>query len=148
MGMVTMGLISVAAVSAILLFALMLPAGLTSIGLTALFFGFAFACGLVAPSALRLSGWGSAEPQESEANLDRATDYEESTSTPTKSVLDEKHAERQLLEAIRREGQITPIKAALETTLTVAEADRLLSDLAKGGHLEVHVEEGRLLYSL
>ena len=38
--------------------------------------------------------------------------------------------------------------AALETTLTVEEADRMLSDLAAKGHLEVRVERGRLLYSL
>jgi hypothetical protein len=62
--------------------------------------------------------------------------------------LDEKSAERQLLEAIDRHGEITPIRAALETSLTVAEADRMLSLLAKGGYLEVQVEGGKLLYSL
>ena len=30
----------------------------------------------------------------------------------------------------------------------VAEADRMLSELAKGGHLEVRVEGGKLLYEL
>ena len=60
----------------------------------------------------------------------------------------EKRAERQLLEAIDRHGEITPARAALETTLTVAEADRMLSELAKGGHLEVRVEGGKLLYGL
>jgi hypothetical protein len=35
-----------------------------------------------------------------------------------------------------------------ETPLTVAEADRMLSELAKGGHLEVRVEGGKLLYGL
>ena len=38
--------------------------------------------------------------------------------------------------------------AALETSLTVEEADRLLSALATKGHLGVTVEHGRLLYSL
>jgi hypothetical protein len=40
------------------------------------------------------------------------------------------------------------VRAALETTLTVAEADRMLSELAQGGHLEVRVEGGKLLYGL
>jgi hypothetical protein len=30
----------------------------------------------------------------------------------------------------------------------VAEADRMLSELAKGGYLEVRVEGGKLLYDL
>jgi len=68
--------------------------------------------------------------------------------TPAVTSLDEKSAERQLLEAIDRHGEITPIRAALETSLTVAEADRMLSLLAKGGYLEVQVEGGKLLYSL
>jgi hypothetical protein len=38
--------------------------------------------------------------------------------------------------------------AALETSLTVEESDRMLSALAAKGHLEVRVEHGRLLYSL
>ncbi len=61
---------------------------------------------------------------------------------------EDKEAERQLLEAIDRHGQITPVRAALETPLTAAEADRMLSDLAKGGHLEVRTEGGKLLYGL
>ncbi len=35
---------------------------------------------------------------------------------------------------------------ALKTSLTVAEADRMPSDLAKGGHLEGRAEGGELLY--
>ena len=35
---------------------------------------------------------------------------------------------------------------ALETSLTVGEADRILSALAAKGHLQVTVEHGRLLY--
>ena len=59
----------------------------------------------------------------------------------------ERQNERQVLEAIERHGEITPARAALETTLTVAEADRILSDLAKAGHLEVKVAGGQLVYS-
>jgi hypothetical protein len=37
---------------------------------------------------------------------------------------------------------------ALETSLSVTEADRMLSALAAKGHLEVSVAPGRLMYSL
>lgn len=60
----------------------------------------------------------------------------------------EKPAERQLLEAIDSNGEITPARAALQTSLTVDEAEQLLSDLAHRGHLEVRVEGSKLVYSL
>jgi DNA-binding IclR family transcriptional regulator len=56
--------------------------------------------------------------------------------------------ERELLEALARHGEITPARAALETTLSVSEADRMLSELAKNGHIEVRAREGRLGYAL
>ncbi|AHY45905.1 Hypothetical Protein RradSPS_0622 [Rubrobacter radiotolerans] len=57
--------------------------------------------------------------------------------------------ERELLSAIREnDGSITPTEAALETSLTVTEADGMLSELASGGHLNVRSEEGSLVYSL
>ena len=59
-----------------------------------------------------------------------------------------RHPERQLLEAIERRGEITPTRAALETTLTVHEADRMLSDLAEQGHLNIRAENGKLVYTL
>lgn len=56
--------------------------------------------------------------------------------------------EKEVLEALRRRGELAVAGAALETSLTVEEADRMLSALAAKGHLEVRVERGRLLYSL
>jgi hypothetical protein len=56
--------------------------------------------------------------------------------------------ERELLEALRREGELTPARAAMETSLTVAEADKMLKELAEGGHLEVRVRGGGLFYAL
>jgi hypothetical protein len=56
--------------------------------------------------------------------------------------------ERELLEALRREGELTPARAAMETSLTVAEADKMLRELVEGGHLEVRVRGGGLFYSL
>jgi hypothetical protein len=60
----------------------------------------------------------------------------------------EEMKERELLEALARHGEISPALAALETSLTVAEANRMLSDLANSGHVEVRVRGGRLGYAL
>lgn len=57
--------------------------------------------------------------------------------------------ERELLSAIRENGGvITPAEAAMETSLTVKEADRILSELASGGHLMVESRRGSLFYAL
>jgi hypothetical protein len=56
--------------------------------------------------------------------------------------------EKDLLEALRREGELTPTRAAMETSLSVAEADAMLKELAEGGHLEVRVHGGGLFYAL
>lgn len=57
--------------------------------------------------------------------------------------------ERELLTALRDNGgSITPTEAALETSLTVREADSMLSELASGGHLKVESRNGALFYAL
>jgi hypothetical protein len=57
--------------------------------------------------------------------------------------------ERELLSAIRQNGgRITAAEAAMETSLTVREADRMLTELASGGHLSVESESGTLFYGL
>ena len=56
--------------------------------------------------------------------------------------------ERELLQALRERGELTPAEAAMDTSLTVAEADKMLKELAEGGHLEVRVRGGGLFYSL
>lgn len=53
----------------------------------------------------------------------------------------EKPAEKQLLEVVERKGEI-------KTPLTVDEAERLLSELAQRGHLDVRVEGSKLVYPL
>jgi hypothetical protein len=59
----------------------------------------------------------------------------------------ERVKEKKLLRALGRRGKLTAVEAALETSLTVEEANRMLFDLAARGHLEVTVEHGKLLYS-
>jgi hypothetical protein len=56
--------------------------------------------------------------------------------------------ERELLGALRDHGELTPAQVAMETSLTVQEADEMLQRLAEGGHLQVRVRGGGLFYSL
>jgi hypothetical protein len=63
----------------------------------------------------------------------------------TSSVDDREH---ELLGALREHGELTPARVAMETSLTVAEADRRLKELAEGGHLEVRARGGGLFYAL
>jgi capsular polysaccharide biosynthesis protein len=58
----------------------------------------------------------------------------------------ERIKEKKLLEALDRRGKLTAVEAALETGLTVDDANRILSDLANRGHLEFDIEGGKLLY--
>ena len=66
----------------------------------------------------------------------------------TGSAAAEAAREKELLRALASRGELTVAGAALETSLTVEEAERMLSALAAKGHLEVRVARGRLLYSL
>ena len=64
------------------------------------------------------------------------------------AIAGEDRKEKELLEALERRGEITAARAALETSLSVAEADERLSSLAENGHVQVHARDGRLAYSL
>lgn len=56
--------------------------------------------------------------------------------------------EKELLGALHRRGELTPAQAAMETSLTVADADRMLEELAAKGYLEVRVRGGGIFYGL
>ncbi|HET7478280.1 MAG TPA: hypothetical protein VFJ72_02065 [Rubrobacteraceae bacterium] len=57
--------------------------------------------------------------------------------------------EKQLLMAMRKAGgSITPVEAALETSLTVDEAEEVLSRFAGQGYLRVESVDGNLYYTL
>jgi hypothetical protein len=56
--------------------------------------------------------------------------------------------ERELLRALQSKGELTPAQAAMETSLSVNEADEMLKDLAAKGHLDVRVRGGGLFYGL
>ena len=60
----------------------------------------------------------------------------------------EEERERELLGAIRESGEISAAAAAARTSLTVAEADGMLRELAENGHLEVVARGGAIFYAL
>jgi hypothetical protein len=62
--------------------------------------------------------------------------------------LENERKEKELLKALARHGEITAAGAALETSLSVSEADRMLSGLARDGHVQVRARQGRLGYAL
>ena len=113
------------------------------------FFGVAFACGAATPTAVSLLKGRGPETRTDLAAETSLTDRAAARPALARAAKgrDEGHAEQQLLEAIERHGEITPARAALETSLSVAEADRMLCELAEKGHLEVRAREGKLVYS-
>lgn len=62
--------------------------------------------------------------------------------------LSEDHKEKELLGAMERRGELTPARAAMETSLSVAESDRMLGDFANKGYLVARVSAGSLVYAL
>ena len=57
--------------------------------------------------------------------------------------------EKELLLALGRCGKLTAVEAALESSLSVEEAERMLQEeLAAKGQLEVSIEHGKLHYAL
>jgi hypothetical protein len=109
------------------------------------FFAVAFVCGVATPTALGLLRGGASEPRKELAS--RRSRRAEAVLEGSAARHDAGQVERHLLEAIERHGEITPARAALDTALTVAEADRMLGELAQKGYLEVRAREGKLVYS-
>ena len=56
--------------------------------------------------------------------------------------------EKELLRALERHEEITAARAALETSLSVSEAEEMLAKLASGGHVKVRAHDGTLAYAL
>ena len=143
------------AVALVAIFALLTTGFLGNLSLAFLcWVAFALAWGLAAPTARLLLGrfWEAWERHVEGLQGQRADRRGPalavgSVAAPAAKGSGEKDAERQLLEAIERHGEVTAARVALETTLTVAEADRRLRELAEKGHLEVNARDGKLVYS-
>lgn len=65
-----------------------------------------------------------------------------------KSLTPPMTGEQKILRAVYEGEGITPAEAAMEASIPVKEAHRMLSELASGGHLKVESEDGMLVYSL
>jgi hypothetical protein len=59
----------------------------------------------------------------------------------------ERVSEKKILRAIGRRGKLTAVQASLDTRLSAEESRRILEELAFAGHLQVTVEDGKILYS-
>ena len=113
-----------------------------SLGLVFVFGAFVF--GILAPPGTLVISFGLMIPAVAliATALQEASKRRRALSPPA-------NGERELLSAIRDNGgSITPAEAAMETSLTVRDADRMLSELAGGGHLSVESAGGTLRYSL
>jgi uncharacterized membrane protein len=121
------------------------PEGLdyVKVGLGLVFVFGAFVFGILSPPGTLVVSFGPMIPAVAllASALQEANKRRRAVQPPDK--------ERELLSAIRDNGgAITPAEAAMETSLTVREADRMLSELAGGGHLSVESAGGTLRYSL
>lgn len=70
------------------------------------------------------------------------------TDEPQALPPNESDKEKELLKALERHGEITATRAALETSLSVAEAEEMLSGLANDGHVRVSANGGTLAYAM
>jgi len=64
------------------------------------------------------------------------------------AVVGSEGSERELLEALREYGELTPTSAAMLTPLTTTEAAKTLEKLAREGHLEAWARDGAIAYAL
>jgi hypothetical protein len=113
-----------------------------SLGLVFVFGAFVF--GILAPPGTLVVSFGLMIPA-----VALLADAIQDAARRRRAISPPANRERELLSAIRDNGgSITPAEAAMETSLTVKEADQMLSELAGGGHLSVESAGGTLRYSL
>jgi ATP/maltotriose-dependent transcriptional regulator MalT len=65
-----------------------------------------------------------------------------------RAVPDEREKEKELLGALEERGEITPVTAAISTSLTADEAAEMLEGMKGKGYLQLRVEEGLPTYVL
>jgi DNA-binding CsgD family transcriptional regulator len=90
-----------------------------------------FAFGTVIPAILLWQSLRLLSPREGVRSMPSATDKE-----------------KELLGALAERGELTPITAAMRTSLTAAEAAVMLEELARNGHLRLLVDDGVQAYAL
>jgi ATP/maltotriose-dependent transcriptional regulator MalT len=65
-----------------------------------------------------------------------------------RGVPGEREKEKELLRALEERVELTPATAAMQTSLTVDEASRILDKLTANGHVQVLNQDGILAYTL
>lgn len=65
-----------------------------------------------------------------------------------RALPDEGDREQELLGALEERGEITPVTAAISTSLTADEASKMLEELTAKGYLQLQIEEGIPTYAL
>ena len=65
-----------------------------------------------------------------------------------RSLPDERDKEKEILGAIEKRGEISPVTAAISTSLTADEASKMLEKLTTKGYLQLRVENGPQTYVL
>ena len=65
-----------------------------------------------------------------------------------RTVPDDREKEKELLGALEEHRELTPAEAALRTSLTVDEAQKMLEGLARKGHLDPKTDHGSTSYAL
>ena len=65
-----------------------------------------------------------------------------------RALPDERDKEKELLAALEERGEISPVTAAISTSLTADEATKMLEKLTSKGYLQPRVEEGPQTYTL
>jgi DNA-binding NarL/FixJ family response regulator len=65
-----------------------------------------------------------------------------------RAISSAKDKENELLEALAKRGEVTPITAAIRTSLTADEAAAMLEELAGKGYLQLRVAEGIQAYAI
>ena len=64
-----------------------------------------------------------------------------------RTVAGSRGKEKELLNALEERGELTPATAAMQTSLTVDEASRMLEELARKGHLELQEKDSDVAYA-
>ena len=90
-------------------------------------------------------GIGVAAPVLLLSQINRAIAAHEAS---RRAIPDAREKEKEILGALEERGEITPVTAAISTSLTADEAAKMLDELAGKGYVQIRVEDGLQTYAL
>src|ERR671917_1594905 len=89
-------------------------------------------------------GIGVAAPVLLLSQINRAIAAHEAS---RRAIPDAREKEKEILGALEERGEITPVTAAISTSLTADEAAKMLDELAGKGYVQIRVEDGLVAYA-